>query len=39
MILWDDGKSQKLRLERNISFDQIADLILKKEHLAILEHP
>jgi hypothetical protein len=35
MILWDDGKNQKLRLERNISFDQIAELILKKEYLTM----
>lgn len=39
MILWDDEKNQKLRLERNISFEQIAELILRKEYLAILEHP
>jgi uncharacterized DUF497 family protein len=39
MIIWDEAKEQKLRLERNISFDQIAELILKKEYLAILEHP
>jgi uncharacterized DUF497 family protein len=39
MILWDDRKNQKLRLERNISFEQIAELILRKEYLAILEHP
>lgn len=39
MILWDEGKNQKLRLERNISFDEIAVLILKKDWLAVLDHP
>jgi uncharacterized DUF497 family protein len=39
MILWDEKKQHKLRRERNISFDEIAALILKKDYLDILEHP
>ena len=39
MITWDDEKNQKLQIERNISFDQIAEIILRKEYLDILENP
>jgi len=39
MIIWDDEKNQKLQIERNISFDQIAEIILRKEYLDILENP
>ena len=39
MIIWDDEKSQKLQIERDISFDQISEIILRKEYLYILENP
>ena len=39
MIVWDDDKSQKLQIVRGISFEQIAELILRKEYLDILENP
>lgn len=39
MIIWDDEKNQKLQLERNISFEQISEIILRKEYLDILENP
>ena len=39
MIIWDDEKSQKLQIERDISFDQISEIILRKEYLDILENP
>jgi len=39
MIIWDDEKNQKLQIERNISFEQISEIILKKEYLDILENP
>ena len=38
MLLWDDDKNQKLKAERNISFDQIAEIVLRKEYLDILEN-
>jgi uncharacterized DUF497 family protein len=38
MIIWDDEKNQKLQIERNISFDQISEIILRKEYLDILEN-
>ncbi len=38
MIIWDDEKNQKLQIERDISFDQISEIILKKEYLDILEN-
>jgi uncharacterized DUF497 family protein len=38
MIIWDDEKNQKLQIERDISFDQISDIILRKEYLDILEN-
>ena len=39
MIIWDHEKNAKLQLERNISFEQIADLIMENKVLDILEHP
>ncbi len=36
MIIWDDDKNQKLQIERDISFDQISEIILRKEYLDIL---
>ena len=38
MIIWDDDKNQKLQNERNISFDEISEIILRKEYLDILEN-
>jgi hypothetical protein len=39
MIYWDDEKSNKLMAERNISFGEISELILREEYLDILENP
>lgn len=39
MILWDENKNQKLQIERNISFERIAEIILRKEYIDILENP
>jgi uncharacterized DUF497 family protein len=38
-ILWDEEKNKKLIVERGISLDEIADLILNKEYCAILKNP
>ncbi len=38
MIIWDDEKNQKLQKERRISFEEIAEVILRKEYLDILEN-
>ena len=38
MIIWDDEKNQKLQTERNVSFEEISEIILRKEHLDILEN-
>ena len=38
MIIWDQNKSVKLKLERNITFEQIAEMILEEEYIDILEH-
>jgi len=38
MIIWDDDKNQKLQKERNISFEEISEIILRKEYLGILEN-
>ena len=38
MIIWDEDKNQKLQAERNISFDEISEIILRKEYLDILEN-
>jgi len=39
MIIWDERKNTKLKLERNISFEIIADLILNKKYIDILDNP
>ncbi len=39
MIIWDDEKNQRLQLERDISFEQISEIILRKGYLDILENP
>ncbi|MEA3272794.1 MAG: toxin [Patescibacteria group bacterium] len=38
MIYWDEDKNNKLITERNISFDEISEIILRKEYLDILEN-
>jgi len=38
-ILWDEAKNRKLMLERGISFELFADIILSKKYLDILENP
>ena len=39
MIIWDEDKNNKLKIERNISFEQISEIILKEKYIDILEHP
>lgn len=39
MIIWDDNKNQKLKVERKISFEEIAEIILRKDYLDILDNP
>ena len=39
MIIWDEDKNTKLKLERNVSFEQISRIILEKDFIDILDHP
>ena len=39
MIYWDNEKNNKLISERNISFDEISEIILREEYIDILENP
>ena len=39
MIIWDDVKNTKLQIERQISFEQISEIILRNDYLDILENP
>jgi len=39
MIYWDEDKNNKLVAERNISFDEISEIILREKYLDILENP
>ena len=39
MIIWDDNKNQKLKIERKISFEEISEIILRKGYLDILSNP
>ena len=38
MIIWDDNKNLKLQRERQMSFEEIAEIILRKDYLDILEN-
>jgi hypothetical protein len=39
MIIRDDEKNKRLQIERDISFNQISEIILRKEYLDILDNP
>ncbi len=39
MIYWDNEKNNKLLGERDISFDEISEIIFREEYLDILENP
>jgi uncharacterized DUF497 family protein len=39
MIFWDEEKNIKLKLERNISFETVSEIILNKKYIDILENP
>lgn len=39
MILWDEEKNLRLQIERKISFEEIAQIILAKEYIDILKNP
>ena len=39
MILWDERKARKLLQERGISFEEIAERIIRRETLAVLKNP
>ena len=39
MIIWDDAKNTKLQIERQVSFEQISEIILRNDYLDILENP
>ena len=38
-VIWDKGKAKKLLRERNISLEEIAELLMNKQFLEILENP
>ena len=38
-ILWDDAKNKKLKETRGVSFEDVAQIILDKKYLDILENP
>jgi uncharacterized DUF497 family protein len=38
-IIWDEGKNKTLKLDRNLSFEIFADLILDKKYIDVLENP
>lgn len=39
MLLWDEDKNTELKLERDVSFEVISNIILNKKYLDILENP
>jgi uncharacterized DUF497 family protein len=38
-ILWDEVKNKKLKESRGVSFEEVAQIILEKKYLAVLENP
>jgi len=38
-ILWDEAKSKTVKEKRGISFEDVAQIILDKKYLAVLENP
>lgn len=38
-IIWDEQKSRKLRKERGISLEEVAELILQSKYVDIVKHP
>ena len=38
-IIWDEDKNNKLIAQRSVSFEIVAEMILAKEYVDILEHP
>lgn len=39
MIIWDEEKNKRLKLEKNISFEQISEIILEEKVVDVLMHP
>ncbi len=39
MIIWDEKKNIKLKLERNISFEEISEYILSEKVIDVIDHP
>ncbi len=38
-IIWDNEKNEKLILERNVSFDEISQMIMDDQYIDIIENP
>ena len=38
-IVWDETKNKKLKDTRGVSFEDVAQMILDKKYLAVLENP
>lgn len=38
-IVWDEEKSNSLLLKRGLGFEEIADIIMNRQYLDILENP
>jgi uncharacterized DUF497 family protein len=38
-IIWDEGKNDLLKGERKISFEEVAEIILNKQEIDLIENP
>ena len=38
-ILWDEAKNKRLKEIRGVSFEDVAQIILDKKYLSVLENP
>jgi uncharacterized DUF497 family protein len=38
-IIWDELKNQRLIVERGVSFEEVAEILLNKKYIDIIENP
>ncbi len=39
MFIWDPTKNEKLKKERGVSFEEVEQIVLRGEHLAVAQNP
>ena len=39
MFIWDPIKNEKLKKERGVSFEEVEQIVLRDEHIAVAQNP